>query len=129
MVLGTVEYVWLDPIGHFGREFCSNSSLFMLCKLNKDVLVFYLLSSAPTLLTWWRARGGRQSGLVLCVLVGIGANAVATGALSGPHDRYQARIAWLLPLVALLAATGRQDRPGPGCGLATRPHRDQGAPA
>jgi hypothetical protein len=26
-----------------------------------------------------------------------------TGALSGPHDRYQARIAWLLPLAGLLA--------------------------
>ena len=37
------------------------------------------------------------------MLVGLGANAVATGALSGPHDRYQARIAWLLPLAALLA--------------------------
>jgi hypothetical protein len=61
-----------------------------------------LLGAAGTLLACWRARG-RQLGLVLCVLVGLGANAVATGALSGPHDRYQARIAWLLPLAALLA--------------------------
>ena len=38
-----------------------------------------------------------------CVLVGVLANAAATGALSGPHDRYQARIAWLLPLAGLLA--------------------------
>jgi hypothetical protein len=41
------------------------------------------------------------------VLVGITANAAATGALSGPHDRYQARIAWLLPLAALLALPER----------------------
>ena len=61
-----------------------------------------LLGLAGTLLACWRARG-RQLGLVLCVLVGLGANAVATGALSGPHDRYQARIAWLLPLASLLA--------------------------
>ncbi|TDH61836.1 hypothetical protein E2C06_14990 [Dankookia rubra] len=61
-----------------------------------------LLGAAGVLLAGWRARG-RQLGLVLCVLVGLGANAMATGALSGPHDRYQARIAWLLPLAALLA--------------------------
>ena len=30
-------------------------------------------------------------------------NALVTGALSGPHDRYQARIAWLLPFAGLLA--------------------------
>jgi hypothetical protein len=45
----------------------------------------------------------RRFGLVLCVLVGIGVNALVTGGLSGPHDRYQARIAWLLPLAGLLA--------------------------
>jgi hypothetical protein len=40
------------------------------------------------------------------VLVGAGVNALVTGALSGPHDRYQARIAWLLPLAAVLAWPG-----------------------
>lgn len=49
-----------------------------------------------------RAPDARRLGLVLCVLVGLGANAAVTGALSGPHDRYQARIAWLLPLAGLL---------------------------
>jgi hypothetical protein len=37
-------------------------------------------------------------------------NALAAGALSGPHPRYQARIAWLLPLVAVLFWRG--PRPG-----------------
>jgi hypothetical protein len=32
--------------------------------------------------------------------VGVSGNALATGALSGAYDRYQARIAWLLPLGA-----------------------------
>jgi hypothetical protein len=65
-----------------------------------------LLGAAATLLGGWRAarRGeSRRLGLVLCVLVGLVANAAATGALSGPHHRYQARIAWLLPLAGLLA--------------------------
>ena len=38
------------------------------------------------------------------VLAGLAANAFATGALSGPHDRYQARIAWLVVLPPALAA-------------------------
>jgi hypothetical protein len=54
----------------------------------------------------------RRLGLAVCVLVGITANAATTGALSGPHDRYQARIAWLLPLAALLAWPTRP-RPDP----------------
>ena len=46
----------------------------------------------------WRARGSRSAALLACVLLACLANAFATGALSGPHDRYQARIAWLLLL-------------------------------
>ena len=38
------------------------------------------------------------------VLVALLANAVITGGLSGPHDRYQSRIMWLPPLVAMLGA-------------------------
>ncbi|WP_052388761.1 hypothetical protein [Belnapia moabensis] len=65
-----------------------------------------LLGAAGTVLGGWRARqtGERAMlGLALCVLVGVAANALVTGALSGPHDRYGARLAWLLPLAALLA--------------------------
>lgn len=38
------------------------------------------------------------------VLMALLANAVITGGLSGPHDRYQSRIMWLPPLVAVLGA-------------------------
>jgi len=57
-----------------------------------------LLAGAAAL----RAGDRRRLGLVLCILAGLVANAAATGALSGPHDRYQARIVWLLPLAGLL---------------------------
>jgi len=65
-----------------------------------------LLGGVGALLAWRgaaRAGDARRLGLVLMILVGVTANALVTGALSGPHDRYQARIAWLLPLAALLA--------------------------
>ncbi len=48
-------------------------------------------------------------GLAVLALTGLLANAAATGALSGPHDRYQARIAWLVVLPPLLAYAARRD--------------------
>ncbi len=50
----------------------------------------------------WR-RNPALAGLAGVVLAGVLANAFATGALSGPHDRYGARIAWLLLLPPALA--------------------------
>lgn len=46
--------------------------------------------------------GMRGRAFAALLLVGIIANAFATGALSKPHDRYQARIAWLLVAAPLL---------------------------
>jgi hypothetical protein len=65
-------------------------------------------------------------GLVLAVLVGVTVNAAVTGALSGPHDRYQARIAWLLPLAGLLALSATAARP---VAIATTSPRDEIAAA
>ncbi|MCX7383582.1 MAG: hypothetical protein NT133_19705 [Alphaproteobacteria bacterium] len=67
------------------------------------------------------SRADRRFTLV--VLAGLLANAVATGALSGPHDRYQARIAWLVllpPALALLRSVPTP-RPRPEtCGRVAR---------
>ena len=46
----------------------------------------------------------RLGPVILFLLAVLLFNAAATGVLSGPFARYQARIAWLLPLAALLAA-------------------------
>ncbi|MBE9603388.1 hypothetical protein IAI18_00790 [Acetobacteraceae bacterium H6797] len=50
----------------------------------------------------WRRREAMAWRFAALVLMGLLANAAATGGLSGPHDRYQARIAWLLPAAAVL---------------------------
>ena len=39
------------------------------------------------------------------VLVGVVLNAAVCGMLSGPEDRYQARVVWLVPLLALIASS------------------------
>jgi hypothetical protein len=49
---------------------------------------------------------------VVGVLVGVTANAVAAGALSKPNPRYEARILWLVPVVAGLALLPRRPRTG-----------------
>ena len=51
--------------------------------------------------------------LALLVLAALLANAFATGALSGPHDRYQARIAWLVLLPGALAVLRSVPAPRP----------------
>ncbi len=53
----------------------------------------------------WRGNPA-LAGLAVMVVFGILANAFATGALSGPHDRYGARLAWLIILPPLLAGFG-----------------------
>ena len=70
-------------------------------------LVVVLALPVLGLALWRSVRTGdaRRTGLLLCLLVGVAGNALATGALSMPHHRYQARIAWLLPLGAILFAT------------------------
>ncbi|MBU8539711.1 hypothetical protein [Falsiroseomonas tokyonensis] len=73
-----------------------------------------LAGAALALFAWWRGLGDRRRiGLVVGVLVGVSANALATGGLSKPHLRYEARILWLMPVIAGLALLPRS-RPQPG---------------
>lgn len=50
----------------------------------------------------WRDPASPRGWILLAVVVGLAANALATGGLSGVFPRYQARIAWLLPVAAML---------------------------
>jgi hypothetical protein len=54
----------------------------------------------------WRQKN-RAVGLLIVVLVALPVNATVTGALSGPHDRYQARLMWLPAFVAPLVLVSR----------------------
>jgi hypothetical protein len=76
----------------------------------RAALLLGLAGTLAALVLWRRAPG--IAALSLLVLGGLVANAFSTGALSGPHDRYQARIAWLLlvPPVLLTLPGGRTPR-------------------
>lgn len=56
-----------------------------------------------------RRDNSRVFAFTLIVVTGLLANAFATGALSGPADRYQARIAWLVLLPPALWWAGRSN--------------------
>jgi len=73
------------------------------------VLLLAVLAAAWGLWRALRTRWREGYALVLCMLAALAANAFVGGALSKPHYRYQARIVWLLPLVAVLVV--RPPRP------------------
>lgn len=67
----------------------------------------------------WRAwpAGDRPGGLPPAgwfLLWALVANAAVCGILSGPHHRYQARVAWLLPLLAAVLVLRPGGTPAPG---------------
>ncbi len=77
-----------------------------------------VIAAIGTVVVAARWRADRPAALLATlVLVALLANAAATGALSGPHLRYQARIAWLTLLPPLLATrragstAGKHDAP------------------
>ena len=77
-----------------------------------------LLGVAGLAVMAWRLRGAPQA-FALFLFVAVAANAFATGALSKPHHRYQARIAWLLPFgVAVLALPRRPVAASPPAAIA-----------
>ena len=63
------------------------------------------------LIARWR-REPALARFALLVLAALAANAFATGALSKPHDRYGARVAWLVLLPPLLYAARRDTSSG-----------------
>jgi peptidoglycan/LPS O-acetylase OafA/YrhL len=65
----------------------------------------------------WRRRRDDVTLLAATVTLALLGNAVICGVISGPHDRYGARMVWIATFTALIAAArhfgedyGRRDR-------------------
>jgi hypothetical protein len=58
-----------------------------------------------------RGRPAASAGFLIAALLVLPVSAAITGGLSAPHDRYQARIMWLPPFVAVLAFVATRRRP------------------
>jgi hypothetical protein len=69
-----------------------------------DRVIALLMSLAAPVFLWAAIRHGdrRMTALVVLVLVTVVANAAICGILSGPADRYQSRIVWLLVLIGIV---------------------------
>ena len=74
-----------------------------LLPLHHAVLLIALAAAAAILLAGLR-RPNPRADLTALLLIALAANALSTGALSAVHDRYQARLAWIL-LLPLLPQT------------------------
>jgi len=59
----------------------------------------------------WLGRGRSIAAFAALLFVALIGNAVICGVLSSPHDRYQSRLAWLAPLIVVVAALGWHRHP------------------
>lgn len=106
---GPASYVYGTIKERFPREFASfTASRQMTETLPISFLRFLhtiivcLAVIALALLIWRRGAQDRvMFGLAIAIVAGIVINAGLLGAMSGVVDRYQSRVIWLLPLIAM----------------------------
>ena len=76
--------------------------------LTRAIEIVTLLSAAYLAWAVWRGRGAPLTGdmrtVAATLLAGLVLNAMICGVLASPYGRFQARIVWLLPLLAVLVA-------------------------
>lgn len=88
----TFVYLPLAPAAVWGLGWFSAS-----------IHVTVLMALAVVATKLWRHRSPAADPVVACCLLVLAAlvlNAAICGVISGPNDRYQARVVWLLPLLA-----------------------------
>ena len=66
-------------------------------------VIFGLILCLWSFIAWREVLPTRLIALQIFVVAGIVFNAIVTGALSGPYDRYLARVVWLILFVGLVS--------------------------
>ena len=74
----------------------------LLARIHKIVALSGSIGCAILLPVAFKRRAS-CAGFLLAVLLALPVSAAITGGLSAPHDRYQARIMWLPPFIAVLS--------------------------
>jgi hypothetical protein len=68
-----------------------------------SAIIYVVFAASLAILVLLRRQlANIERGAVLLVGVGLASNAAICGVLSGVADRYQARVAWAIPLLAML---------------------------
>ena len=83
----------------------------LLAQIHTIVALGGIIACALLLPVAFRRRAA-CAGFLLAVLLALPLSAAITGGLSGPHDRYQARIMWLPPFIAALSFAALRRRSG-----------------
>jgi hypothetical protein len=74
-------------------------------RIHVPVALISMVLLVPLTIVWLRRERFADFGMLgAMIAIALLANAFVCGALSNPHDRYGARLAWLPPLLMLLAA-------------------------
>ncbi|MDT7952977.1 MAG: hypothetical protein RQ966_15845 [Acetobacteraceae bacterium] len=71
-----------------------------LLPLQRALILFGLVGSAALLISSLR-RPNQRADVAAVILLALAANAIATGSLSAIHDRYEARLVWLIVIPIL----------------------------
>ena len=101
--------------GHMPTHFVE-FSMALMCVLSLLFLIALLTSRLNS------NAGPQVRAYSLSILAGIAINAAICGALSGPKGRYEARLIWVLPIVAAAVAAGS------GIGAPTRYRSKRASP-
>lgn len=84
---------------HWDINFAAVNRLHVPVALGSMLLVFLMFARAL-----WRAKSDDLSLLAATVSFALLGNALICGVISGPHDRYGARLVWIATFTVLLAA-------------------------
>lgn len=109
IMIGLADMSWgrviEDADGRFVRDASGPSDASSLSGV--DFAQKAVVLGSVGLITFWFFKDGlrvgdRERALLFVAVVGLGANAAIFGGLSAPVDRYQARVIWIVPLLAAL---------------------------
>jgi hypothetical protein len=125
-VQNNLERHWPAEVAPFVAARQMTQRLDVIALLNPLIVGTVLLSAVALPWLLWRLRDRTLTAAALLVLLALAGNAAICGATSKPHHRYQARIAWLLPMLAGVAAVRlgvdkRPTQPGTVHAAAQRP--------